>query len=68
MKNCIKEKRKKKEPKSGIIKMMDYFLLTNTFLFSIKEKRIIKKPVKIWEAHDQSSVVVDQVVIFSSSQ
>lgn len=68
MKNCIKEKRKKKEPKSGIIKMMDYFLLTNTFLFSIKEKRIIEKPVKIWKAHDQSSVVVDQVVIFSSSQ
>jgi hypothetical protein len=33
---------------------MDYFLLPDMFFFSIKEKRIIKKPEKGYKAHNQS--------------
>lgn len=43
------------------------FPLHQSFLFSIKEKRIIKKPVKIYKAHNQHSVVVARVAVFSSS-
>lgn len=53
------------ELKSGVIKVMDYFFLTNV-IFNTSKKN--NKPVKIYKAHNLSSVVVYQVVIFSRLQ
>lgn len=40
---------------------MNYFLLLSAFFFLIKEKATSKKPVKLYNAHNQNPVALDQV-------